>query len=295
MGTGNAQTFYYKVKYGPIVFEDRKDYKYIVLFKVESCWDIEDGREAVKNWCTKNIKDYNKFDGSRYTNSIIYELHKDYYENFSNDKYDAINKEVKFVELNGTYVKPKEIDYKYNPTEDQMKLTNNFFENIDNVVPLWNTPPDNVSYRIDANTSDANTSDATIANKTTTGVYKVKWNTTGVNEMKHNIGDECIKTNTKTSEYAINTDTKIIHAAELDKMITNKINEPGVVFVPYTLADTVYTINESTITPNMIYNSYGGTTFCDNKNTSSPYTFTSNNNPPEYSKDNKEYENLMLI
>ena len=225
MGTGNAQTFYYKVKYGPITIEDRNDYKYIALFKVESCWNIEDGRETVRNWCTKNIKDYNKFDGNRYPNSIIYEIHKKYYENYDG-QYDTINKDIKLVELKGTYVKPEEIDYEYNPTKDQMKVTNNFFENIDNKVSLWNTPPDTVLYRNDATSTAAN---------------EAKWNTTGVD----------------TTEWYLKDNTE------------NNIK---------------------------LYDTCVGT-LCNNKDVGSfiSNANTSNTNPPEYSKDNKEYENLMLM
>ena len=245
MGTGNAQTFYYKVKYDPITIEGYSDYKYIALFKVESCWNIEDGREAVKNWCTKNIKDYNKFDGNRYPNSIIYEIHKKYYEN-CDAQYDTINKDIKLVELKGTYVKPKEIDYEYNPTKDQMKVTNNFFENIDNKVSLWNTPPDTVLYRTDSTSTAAN---------------KAKWNTTGVNEAKWNT------TGADTTEWYLKDNTE------------NNIK----------LYDTCV---------GTLCNNKDVGSFISNANTTNANTaklFTSNTNPPEYSKDNKEYENLMLM
>ena len=245
MGTGNAQTFYYKVKYDPITIEGYSDYKYIALFKVESCWNIEDGREAVKNWCTKNIKDYNKFDGNRYPNSIIYEIHKKYYEN-CDAQYDTINKDIKLVELKGTYVKPKEIDYEYNPTKDQMKVINNFFENIDNKVSLWNTPPDTVLYKTDATSTAAN---------------KAKWNTTGVNEAKWNT------TGVDTTEWYLKDNTE------------NNIK----------LYDTCV---------GTLCNNKDVGSFISNANTTNANTaklFTSNTNPPEYSKDNKEYENLMLM
>ena len=71
METGSARTFYYKVKYGPkdeIYYVTKDDicpppvqyvtYKYTVYFKVESCWNADDGSEAVKKWCIKNIKNY---------------------------------------------------------------------------------------------------------------------------------------------------------------------------------------------------------------------------------------------
>ena len=235
MEIGSARTFYYKVKYGPITIEDRNDYKYIALFKVESCWNIEDGREAVRNWCTKNIKDYNKFHGNRYPNSIIYEIHKKYYENYDG-QYDTINKDIKLVELKGTYVKPEEIDYKYNPTKDQMKVTNNFFENIDNKVSLWNTPPDTILYEPDT---------------TSTVVNKAKWNTTGVDTTEWYLKDNT-ENNIKLYDTCVGT---LCNNKDVGSFISN--------------ANTT------------------------NVNTSK--SFTSNTNPPEYSKDNKEYENLMLM
>ena len=196
---------------------------------------LEYRREAVKNWCTKNIKDYNKFDGNRYPNSIVYEIHKKYYEN-CDGKYDTINKDIKFVELKGTYVKPEEIDYKYNPTKDQMKVTNNFFENIDNIVSLWNTPPDNVLYETDT---------------TSTVVNKAKWNITDVDTTEWYLKDNA-ENNIKLYDTCVGT---LCNNKDVGSFISN--------------ANTT------------------------NANISK--SFTSNTNPPEYSKDNKEYENLMLM
>ena len=118
METGSAQIYYYEVKYGPKyeIYYVTKDYicppppkyKYSVYFKVESCWNVEDGREAVKKWCIKNIKNYNKFENGHVANSIIYQIHDSYYKK----SIDTTNKNIKLVDLKGTYVKPKEIDYK---------------------------------------------------------------------------------------------------------------------------------------------------------------------------------------
>lgn len=256
METGSARTFYYEVKYGqedfyhitkdntsqPIPY---KHYKYIALFKVESCWNIEDGREAVKNWCIENIENYNKIDGNCVRNSIIYEIHKNYYENY-NYKY-ALTKDVKYIDLKGTYVKPKEIDYKYNPTEDQMNVTNNFFENIDNTISLWNTTPNTVLYETDAI--------STAANKTTL-------NTTTVNNLT-------ITNKTKLNTTSVNNLT-IANKTEWDLTNNNENNTK-------------------------LYNDYSGTTIHDNTITYLLDTFESNGNQPKYSKDNKEYENLMLM
>ena len=234
----SARTFYYKVKYGQEDFITKdntsqpipyKHYKYVALFKVESCWNMEDGREAVKNWCIENIENYNKIDGNCVRNSIIYEIHKTYYENYD-DKY-ALTKDVKYINLKGTYVKPKEIEYKYNPTEDQMNITNNFFKNTDNTVSLCNTPPNNVLYRTDA---------------ISTATNNTKLNTTTVNNLT----------------------------------ITNK---------------TEWDLTNNNENNTKLYNDYSGTTIHDNTITYLLDTLESNDNQPKYSKDNKEYENLMLM
>ena len=251
METGSARTFYYKVKYGPkdeIYYVTTDDicpppvqyvtYKYTVYFKVESCWNADDGSEAVKKWCIKNIKNYNKFENGHVVNSIIYEINKSFYEK----SIDTTNKNIKLVDLKGTYVKPKEIDYKYNPTEDQMQNTNKFFfffYEKDNAITMWNT-----------------------------------WNTTGVNEMKHIANEARPATNAETSGCItkINEYSTVVNATEWAKIIKNK--------------------NESDI---KIYDNCAGTTPCDNEITSLPHTFVSNDNPPKFSKDNKEYEDLMLM
>lgn len=251
METGSARTFYYKVKYGPkdeIYYVTKDDicpppvqyvtYKYTVYFKVESCWNADDGSEAVKKWCIKNIKNYNKFENGHVVNSIIYEINKSFYEK----SIDTTNKNIKLVDLKGTYVKPKEIDYKYNPTEDQMQYTNKFFKTVDekdNAITMWNT-----------------------------------WNTTGVNEMKHIANEARPTTNAETSGCItkINEYSTVVNATEWAKIIKNK--------------------NESDI---KIYDNCAGTTPCDNEITSLSHTFVSNDNPPKCSKDNKEYEDLMLM
>lgn len=248
METGSALTYYYEVKYGPkyeIYYITKDDicppqyttYKYSVYFKVESCWNVEDGREAVKKWCIKNIKNYNKFENGHIANSIIYEIHKKVYEK----SIDTTNKNIKLVDLKGTYVKPKEIDYKYNPTEDQMQYTNKFFKTVDekdNAITMCNT-----------------------------------WNTTGVNEMKYIANDVRYTTNAETTGCItkINEYTTVVNATEWKKLVKN---------------------NESDI---KIYDNCAGTTPCDNEITSLPHTFVSNDNPPKCSKDNKEYEDLMLM
>lgn len=248
METGSAQIYYYEVKYGPkyeIYYVTKDDicppqyttYKYSVYFKVESCWNVEDGREAVKKWCIKNIKNYNKFENGHIANSIIYEIHKKVYEK----SIDTTNKNIKLVDLKGTYVKPKEIDYKYNPTEDQMQYTNKFFKTVDekdNAITMCNT-----------------------------------WNTTGVNEMKHIANDVRYTTNAETTGCItkINEYTTVVNATEWKKLVKN---------------------NESDI---KIYDNCAGTTPCENEITSLSHTFVSNDNPPKCSKDNKEYEDLMLM
>lgn len=248
METGSAQTFYYEVKYGlkDEIYYVTKDgicppppkYKYSVYFKVESCWNVEDGREAVKKWCIKNIKNYNKFENGHVANSIIYEIHESYYKK----SIDTTNKNIKLVDLKGTYVKPKEIDYTYNPTEDQMQYTNKFFKTTDekdNAINMWNT-----------------------------------WNTTGVNETKNIASVVGRATNAETSGCItkLNEYTTVVNATEWAKIAKNK--------------------NESDI---KIYDNCAGTTQCDNEITSLPHTFVSNDNPPKCSKDNKEYEDLMLM
>ena len=231
METGSARIYYYEVKYGlkDEIYYVTKDgicppppkYKYSVYFKVESCWNVEDGREAVKKWCIKNIKNYNKFENGHVANSIIYEIHESFYKK----SIDTTNKNIKLVDLKGTYVKPKEIDYKYNPTEDQMQYTNKFFkiaDEKDNAITMWNT----------------------------TGVNSTEWAkiVKNNNESDIKIYDNCAGT-------------------------TQCDNLNGV----------------------KIYNNYIGTTPCDNEITSLSHTFVSNDNPPKCSKDNKEYEDLMLM
>ena len=231
METGSAQIYYYEVKYGlkDEIYYVTKDgicppppkYKYSVYFKVESCWNVEDGREAVKKWCIKNIKNYNKFENGHVVNSIIYEINKSFYEK----SIDTTNKNIKLVDLKGTYVKPKEIDYKYNPTEDQMQYTNKFFkiaDEKDNAITMWNT----------------------------TGVNSTEWAkiVKNNNESDIKIYDNCAGT------------------TPCDNLNATKI-----------------------------YNNYIGTTPCDNEITSLSHTFVSNDNPPKCSKDNKEYEDLMLM
>ena len=231
METGSAQIYYYEVKYGlkDEIYYVTKDgicppppkYKYSVYFKVESCWNVEDGREAVKKWCIKNIKNYNKFENGHVANSIIYQIHDSYYKK----SIDTTNKNIKLVDLKGTYVKPKEIDYKYNPTEDQMQYTNKFFkiaDEKDNAITMWNT---------------------TVVNSTEWAKI-VKNN----NESDIKIYDNCAGT------------------TPCDNLNATKI-----------------------------YNNYIGTTPCDNEITSLSHTFVSNDNPPKCSKDNKEYEDLMLM
>lgn len=245
METGSAQIYYYEVKYGlkDEIYYVTKDsicppppkYKYSVYFKVESCWNVEDGREAVKKWCIKNIKNYNKFENGHVANSIIYQIHDSYYKK----SIDTTNKNIKLVDLKGTYVKPKEIDYKYNPTEDQMQYTNKFFkiaDEKDNAITMWNT--------------------------------------TGVNEMKHIVNDARYTTNAETTGCItkINEYSTVVNSTEWAKIVKNN--------------------NESDI---KIYDNCAGTTPCDNEITSLSHTFVSNDNPPKCSKDNKEYEDLMLM
>ena len=231
METGSARIYYYEVKYGlkDEIYYVTKDgicppppkYKYSVYFKVESCWNVEDGREAVKKWCIKNIKNYNKFENGHVANSIIYEIHESFYKK----SIDTTNKNIKLVDLKGTYVKPKEIDYKYNPTEDRMQYTNKFFkiaDEKDNAITMWNT----------------------------TGVNSTEWAkiVKNNNESDIKIYDNCAGT------------------TPCDNLNATKI-----------------------------YNNYIGTTPCDNEITSLSHTFVSNDNPPKCSKDNKEYEDLMLM
>ena len=245
METGSAQIYYYEVKYGlkDEIYYVTKDgicppppkYKYSVYFKVESCWNVEDGREAVKKWCIKNIKNYNKFENGHVANSIIYQIHDSYYKK----SIDTTNKNIKLVDLKGTYVKPKEIDYNYNPTEDQMQYTNKFFkiaDEKDNAITMWNT--------------------------------------TGVNEMKHIVNDARYTTNAETTGCItkINEYSTVVNSTEWAKIVKNN--------------------NESDI---KIYDNCAGTTPCDNEITSLSHTFVSNDNPPKCSKDNKEYEDLMLM
>lgn len=245
METGSAQIYYYEVKYGlkDEIYYVTKDgicppppkYKYSVYFKVESCWNVEDGREAVKKWCIKNIKNYNKFENGHVANSIIYQIHDSYYKK----SIDTTNKNIKLVDLKGTYVKPKEINYNYNPTEDQMQYTNKFFkiaDEKDNAITMWNT--------------------------------------TGINEMKHIVNDARYTTNAETTGCItkINEYSTVVNSTEWAKIVKNN--------------------NESDI---KIYDNCAGTTPCDNEITSLPHTFVSNDNPPKCSKDNKEYEDLMLM
>ena len=262
METGSAQTFYYEVKYGQEdeIYRDNtsqpipyKHYKYIALFKVESCWNVEDGREAVKKWCIKNIKNYNKFENGHVVNSIIYEIHKKVYEK----SIDTTNKNIKLVDLKGTYVKPKEIDYKYNPTEDQMQYTNKFFkiaDERDNAITMWNT--------------------------------------TGVNEMKHIANDARPATNAETTGCVtkINEYTTVVNATEWAKIVKNNNESDIKIYDNY--AGTTQCDNLNAV---KICNNYIGTTPCNNEITSLPHTFVSNDNPPKCSKDNKEYEDLMLM
>ena len=269
METGSAQIYYYEVKYGlkdEIYYVTKDDiicpppppyttYKYTVYFKVESCWNVEDGREAVKKWCIKNIKNYNKFENGHVANSIIYQIHDSYYKK----SIDTTNKNIKLVDLKGTYVKPKEIDYKYNPTEDQMQYTNKFFkiaDEKDNAITMWNT-----------------------------------WNTTGVNEMKHIVNDARPATNAETSGCItkINEYSTVVNATEWAKLVKN--NESDIKIYD-NCAGTTQCDNLNGV---KICNNYIGTTPCDNEITSLPHTFVSNDNPPKCSKDNKEYEDLMLM
>ena len=245
METGSAQIYYYEVKYGlkDEIYYVTKDgicppppkYKYSVYFKVESCWNVEDGREAVKKWCIKNIKNYNKFENGHVANSIIYQIHDSYYKK----SIDTTNKNIKLVDLKGTYVKPKEINYNYNPTEDQMQYTNKFFkiaDEKDNAITMWNT--------------------------------------TGINEMKHIVNDARYTTNAETTGCItkINEYSTVVNSTEWAKIVKNN--------------------NESDI---KIYDNCAGTTPCDNEITSLSHTFVSNDNPSKCSKDNKEYEDLMLM
>ena len=263
METGSAQIYYYEVKYGlkDEIYYVTKDgicppppkYKYSVYFKVESCWNVEDGREAVKKWCIKNIKNYNKFENGYVANSIIYQIHDSYYKK----SIDTTNKNIKLVDLKGTYVKPKEIDYKYNPTEDQMQYTNKFFkiaDEKDNAITMWNT--------------------------------------TGVNKMKHIVNDARYTTNAETTGCItkINEYSTVVNATEWAKIIKNK-NESDIKIYD-NCAGTTQCDN---LNATKIYNNYIGTTPCDNEITSLPHTFVSNDNPPKCSKDNKEYEDLMLM
>ena len=269
METGSARTFYYKVKYGPkdeIYYVTKDDicpppvqyvtYKYTVYFKVESCWNADDGSEAVKKWCIKNIKNYNKFENGHVVNSIIYEINKSFYEK----SIDTTNKNIKLIDLKGTYVKPKEIDYKYNPTEDQMQYTNKFFKTVDekdNAITMWNT-----------------------------------WNTTGVNEMKHIANEARPATNAETSGCItkINEYSTVVNATEWAKIIKNKNESDIKIYDNY--AGTTQCDNLNSI---KICNNYIGTTPYENEITSLPHTFISNDNPSKCSKDNKEYEDLMLM
>ena len=263
METGSAQIYYYEVKYGlkDEIYYVTKDgicppppkYKYSVYFKVESCWNVEDGREAVKKWCIKNIKNYNKFENGRVVNSIIYEIHESFYKK----SIDTTNKNIKLVDLKGTYVKPKEIDYTYNPTEDQMQYTNKFFkiaDERDNAITMWNT--------------------------------------TGVNEMKHIVNDARSTTNAETTGCItkINEYSTVVNSAEWAKIVKN--NNESDIKIYDNCAGTTPCDN---LNATKIYNNYIGTTPCDNEITSLPHTFISNDNPPKCSKDNKEYEDLMLM
>ena len=263
METGSAQIYYYEVKYGlkDEIYYVTKDgicppppkYKYSVYFKVESCWNVEDGREAVKKWCIKNIKNYNKFENGHVANSIIYQIHDSYYKK----SIDTTNKNIKLVDLKGTYVKPKEIDYKYNPTEDQMQYTNKFFkiaDEKDNAITMWNT--------------------------------------TGVNEMKHIVNDARYTTNAETTGCItkINEYSTVVNSTEWAKIVKN--NNESDIKIYDNCAGTTPCDN---LNATKIYNNYIGTTPCDNEITSLSHTFVSNDNPPKCSKDNKEYEDLMLM
>lgn len=263
METGSAQIYYYEVKYGlkDEIYYVTKDgicppppkYKYSVYFKVESCWNVEDGREAVKKWCIKNIKNYNKFENGHVANSIIYQIHDSYYKK----SIDTTNKNIKLVDLKGTYVKPKEIDYIYNPTEDQMQYTNKFFkiaDEKDNAITMWNT--------------------------------------TGVNEMKHIVNDAHYTTNAETTGCItkINEYSTVVNSTEWAKIVKNN-NESDIKIYDNCAGKTPC----DNLNATKIYNNYIGTTPCDNEITSLPHTFVSNDNPPKCSKDNKEYEDLMLM
>ena len=263
METGSAQIYYYEVKYGlkDEIYYVTKDgicppppkYKYSVYFKVESCWNVEDGREAVKKWCIKNIKNYNKFENGHVANSIIYQIHDSYYKK----SIDTTNKNIKLVDLKGTYVKPKEIDYNYNPTEDQMQYTNKFFkiaDEKDNAITMWNT--------------------------------------TGVNEMKHIVNDARYTTNAETTGCItkINEYSTVVNSTEWAKIVKN--NNESDIKIYDNCAGTTPCDN---LNATKIYNNYIGTTPCDNEITSLSHTFVSNDNPPKCSKDNKEYEDLMLM
>lgn len=263
METGSAQIYYYEVKYGlkDEIYYVTKDgicppppkYKYSVYFKVESCWNADDGSEAVKKWCIKNIKNYNKFENGHVANSIIYQIHDSYYKK----SIDTTNKNIKLVDLKGTYVKPKEIDYKYNPTEDQMQYTNKFFkiaDEKDNAITMWNT--------------------------------------TGVNEMKHIVNDARYTTNAETTGCItkINEYSTVVNSTEWAKIVKN--NNESDIKIYDNCAGTTPCDN---LNATKIYNNYIGTTPCDNEITSLSHTFVSNDNPPKCSKDNKEYEDLMLM
>ena len=263
METGSAQIYYYEVKYGlkDEIYYVTKDgicppppkYKYSVYFKVESCWNVEDGREAVKKWCIKNIKNYNKFENGRVVNSIIYEIHESFYKK----SIDTTNKNIKLVDLKGTYVKPKEIDYTYNPTEDQIQYTNKFFkiaDERDNAITMWNT--------------------------------------TGVNEMKHIVNDARYTTNAETTGCItkINEYSTVVNATEWAKIVKNNNESDIKIYDNYAGTTPCDNLNAA-----KICNNYIGTTPCNNEITSLPHTFVSNDNPPKCSKDNKEYEDLMLM
>ena len=263
METGSAQIYYYEVKYGlkDEIYYVTKDgicppppkYKYSVYFKVESCWNVEDGREAVKKWCIKNIKNYNKFENGRVVNSIIYQIHESFYKK----SIDTTNKNIKLVDLKGTYVKPKEIDYTYNPTEDQMQYTNKFFkiaDERDNAITMWNT--------------------------------------TGVNEMKHIVNDVRSTTNAETTGCItkINEYSTVVNSTEWAKIVKNNNESDIKIYDNYAGTTPCDNLNAA-----KICNNYIGTTPCNNEITSLPHTFVSNDNPPKCSKDNKEYEDLMLM
>ena len=242
METGSAQIYYYEVKYGlkDEIYYVTKDgicppppkYKYSVYFKVESCWNVEDGREAVKKWCIKNIKNYNKFENGHVANSIIYQIHDSYYKK----SIDTTNKNIKLVDLKGTYVKPKEIDYKYNPTEDQMQYTNKFFkiaDEKDNAITMWNT--------------------------------------TGVNEMKHIVNDARYTTNAETTGCItkINEYSTVVNSTEWAKIVKN--NNESDIKIYDNCAGTTPCDN---LNATKIYNNYIGTTPCDNEITSIPHINT---------------------